>query len=158
MRCEQARELMSLLLDELITTEQKGELERHLRECIGCRAEWKLLRTAQKLLATTQPAPLPYDLVPLIMERVRAIEREKARKYSWSDLLRTRWRWLAVATASIALTLSILGVRILKAKPEPPEAIYWSAHVISATKTAVAPELTPISVALSSLPLVGEKQ
>ncbi|MGQ9727161.1 MAG: zf-HC2 domain-containing protein [Candidatus Fervidibacter sp.] len=158
MRCEQARELMSLLLDELITTEQKSELERHLRECVGCRAEWKLLRTVQKLLATTQPAPLPYDLVPLIMERVRAIEREKARKYSWSDLFRTRWRWLAVATASIVLTLSILGVRILKAKPEPPEAIYWSTHVIGATKAAVAPELMPISVTLSSLPLVGEKQ
>lgn len=86
MRCEQARELMSLMLDEILTPEQKAELERHLRECVGCKAELKLLRTVQKLMATTEPAPLPYDLVPIVMERVRAIERERTKSYFWADL------------------------------------------------------------------------
>jgi len=155
MRCEQARELMSLILDEILTPEQKVELERHLRECVGCRAELKLLRTVQKLMATTEPAPLPYDLVPIVMERVRAIEREKRKAYNWANLFRTRWRWLAVATAPIVLALTILGARLWHTQPEPPATIYWSAHVTNAAEIAVAPELAPISVALSSLPFTG---
>ncbi len=158
MRCEQARELMSLMLDEILTSEQKVELEQHLRECVGCRAEWKLLRTVQKLIATTEPAPLPYDLVPIVMERVRAIERERTKTYSWANFFRPRWRWLTVATASIVLALTILGARLWHKQPEPPAGIYWSAHVTNAAEIAVAPELAPISVALSSLPFAGEKQ
>ena len=155
MRCEHARELMSLMLDEILTPEQRGELEQHLRECVGCQAEWKLLRTVQKLMATTEPAPLPYDLVPIVMERVRAIERERGKAYFWANLFRPRWRWLAVATAPIVLAFAILGARLWHNQPEPPATIYWSAHVTNAAEIAVAPELAPISVALSSLPFTG---
>jgi len=159
MRCEQARELMSLMLDEILTPEQRRDLERHFEECVGCRAEWKLLKTAQRLIATTQPTPLPYDLVPIVMERVKAIEREQVRGYSWLSLFRHQWRWLAAASVPIMLALAILGVRLWRApNSEPPETIYWSAHVTNAAEVAVAPELVPISVTLSSLSFAGEKQ
>ena len=159
MRCERARELMSLMLDEILTTEQRRDLERHLSECVGCRAEWRLLKTAQKLIATTQPAPLPYEIVPIVMERVKAIERERRKTHSWFSVLRPQWRWLAMATAPIVLALAIVGVRLWHApSSEPPESIYWSAHVTNAAEVAIAPELVPISAALSSLSFAGEKQ
>lgn len=158
MRCEQARQLMSMMLDEILTPEQRSELELHLHECVGCRAEWKLLKTTQRLIATTKPAPMPYDIVPIVMERVRAIERERERRSFWSVLVRPQWRWLAMVTAPAVLVLAILGVRFFKSQAEPPEAIYWTAHVTNAAEVAVAPELAPISVALSSLPFAGEKQ
>lgn len=158
MRCEQARKLMSFALDDLLTPEQRSEIERHLGECVGCRAEWKLLKTIQNLMATTQPAPLPYDLVPVVMERIRAAERERAEVHPWANFFRQRWRWLAMAAAPIILAFAILGIRLLPSQSEPPEAIYWSAHVTNATEVTVAPELAPISVALSSLPFVGENQ
>ena len=157
MRCERSRELMSMMLDEILTPEEKEELEKHLRECVGCRAEWKLLKTAQRLIATTQPAPLPYDLVPIVMERVKAIERERVRGFS--RFFRPQWRWLAVATAPAILTLAIIGVKWWRNPvPEPPESIYWSVHVTNAAEVAAAPELAPISVALSSIPFAGEKR
>lgn len=158
MRCERARELMSLMLDEILTLEQRRDLERHLSECVGCRAEWRLLKTAQRLIATTQPAPLPYDIVPIVMERVKAIERERAKTHSWFSVFRPQWRWLAMATAPIVLALAIVGVRLWHApSSEPPESIYWSAHVTNAAEVAIAPELVPISAALSSLSFAGEK-
>ena len=158
MRCERARELMSLMLDEILTLEQRRDLERHLNECVGCRAEWRLLKTAQRLIATTQPAPLPYDIVPIVMERVKAIERERAKTHSWFGVFRPQWRWLAMATAPIVLALAIVGVRLWHApSSEPPESIYWSAHVTNAAEVAIAPELVPISAALSSLSFAGEK-
>lgn len=159
MRCERYRELMSMMLDEILTPEQREELERHLSECVGCRAEWKLLKAAQRLIATTQPAPLPYDLVPIVMERVKAIERERARTHSWFAVFRPQWRWLAAVTVPIMLAFAIVGVRLWHSpNSEPPESIYWSAHVTNAAEVAVAPELVPISVALSSIPFAGEKQ
>ncbi|MCX7643032.1 MAG: zf-HC2 domain-containing protein [Armatimonadetes bacterium] len=159
MRCEHARELMSLMLDEILTPEQRRDLERHLNECVGCRAEWKLLKTAQRLIATTKPAPMPYDLVPIVMERIKAIERERTKAHSLLSIFRTQWRWLAAATAPIILALAIVGVRLRhNSNPQPPESIYWSAHVTNAAEVAAAPELAPISVALSSLTFAGEKQ
>lgn len=159
MKCERARKLMSMMLDEILTPEQRSELEMHLRECVGCRAEWRLLKKAQRLIATTKPAPLPYDVVPIVMERIRAMEREKARKSSWFAMFQLKWRWLAMAAVPIVLALVIVGIWYLKSPVEPPdESIYWSAHVTNAAEVAVAPELAPISVALSSLPFAGEKE
>ncbi|MCS7185942.1 MAG: zf-HC2 domain-containing protein [Armatimonadetes bacterium] len=159
MRCEHSRELMSLMLDEILTPEQRRDLEQHLNECVGCRAEWKLLKTAQRLIATTKPAPMPYDLVPIVMERVKAIERERTKANWLFNVFRPQWRWLAAATVPIMLALAIVGVRFWRAPhSEPPESIYWSAHVTNAAEVAAAPELAPISVALSSLPFAGEKK
>lgn len=157
MKCERARELMSMMLDEILTPEQRSDLELHFRECVGCRAEWRLLKKAQSLIATTKPAPLPYDVVPIVMERIKAIEREKARKSSWFAMFQPKWRWLAMATAPIMLVFAIFTFRSFKSNAEPPESIYWTAHVTNAAEVAVAPELAPISVALSSLPFAGEK-
>lgn len=159
MRCEHARELMSLMLDEILTSEQRRDLEQHLDECVGCRAEWRLLKTAQRLIASTKPAPMPYDLVPIVMERVKAIERERTKANSWFNVFRPQWRWLAAATVPIMLALAVVGVRFWHTPhSEPPESIYWSAHVTNAAEVAAAPELVPISVALSSIPFTGEKQ
>ena len=64
-----------------------------------------------------------------------------------------------MVTVPIMLALAIVGVRFWHAPhSEPPESIYWSAHVTNAAEVAVAPELVPISIALSSLPFAGEKQ
>ncbi|MCS7263879.1 MAG: zf-HC2 domain-containing protein [Armatimonadetes bacterium] len=157
MRCERARKLMSMMLDEILTPEQRSELELHFSECVGCRAEWRFLKMTQRLIATTKPAPLPYDVVPIVMERIKALEREKARKSRWSVLSRLQWRWLAMATAPIMLVFAIFAFRSFQSNAEPPESIYWTAHVTNAAEVAVAPELAPISVALSSLPFAGEK-
>lgn len=158
MRCENARKLMSLMLDEILTSEQRQDLEQHLSECVGCRAEWKLLRTAQRIIATTEPAPMPYDLVPIVMERVKAIEREQTKINLWLNVFRPKWRLLAAATLPVMLALAIVGVRLWhQPHSEPPESIYWSAHVTNAAEVAAAPELVPISVALSSLSFAGEK-
>ncbi len=159
MRCEQARKHMSLMLDEVLTQEQRMELEQHLRECVGCRAEWRLLKTVQHAMTTTVPAPLPYDLVPVVMERVRAIEREKLPRRLWLPLA-GRWRWLALAAAPVLLTLAFLATHLWQsssATATPPPSVYWSAHATNAAVVTIAPETAPISLALSSLPYAGDE-
>ncbi len=158
MRCEQARKLMSLMLDEVLTQEQRMKLEQHLRECVGCRAEWRLLKTVQQAMATTAPAPLPYDLVPVVMERVRAIEREKLSRRFWLPLT-GRWRWLALAAAPVLLTLAFLGTHLWRSSSAtPPPSVYWSAHASNAAAVTIAPETAPISLALASLSYAGDEE
>lgn len=161
MRCEQARKQMSLMLDEMLTPEQRSELEWHLRECVGCRAEWRLLKTVQRLMATTKPAPLPYDLTPIVMERIRALERErKTAPFSFWRSVTGRWRWLALAVAPLVLVLAFFGVGIWRGRNPVnlPTALYWSVHMTNVAKVAVTPELAPISVALSPLPFAGDER
>ena len=45
MRCEDARELITGLVDDQLPAEERGPLEAHLEECAGCRRqrEWELM-------------------------------------------------------------------------------------------------------------------
>lgn len=151
MRCEQSRRWMSLALDNLLGDEQKAQLRAHLKECVGCRAEWRLLRMAQRVIATTPPAPMPYDLVPIVMERVKALQREQ-RESLWCFWSVRPWRWaLAAAMPLLLLATIIIGWRGWRSELAPSEGFYLSAHVVNAARTTVAPAFVPISLALSSV-------
>ncbi|MFA0766781.1 MAG: hypothetical protein OXFUSZZB_000109 [Candidatus Fervidibacter sp.] len=157
MRCEQSRQWMSLALDNLLTEEEKAQLRAHLKECVGCRAEWRLLRMAQRVMATTPPVPMPYDLVPIVMERVKALQRE--RKVSlWRFWSVRPWRWaLAVAMPFVLMAAILVGWRGWRSEPAPSESFYLSAHVVNAARTTAAPAFAPISLALSSVQFVGDE-
>lgn len=156
MRCETARQWISQVLDELLTNEQRKALEGHLKECVSCRAEWRLLRTVQKVLASTKPAPIPYDLTPIVMERIKAVERERQSRWRL-PLFRPVWRWLAVATAPIALIALLVGIKLWQEPPPPSESLYWSAHIAGAASVTTSPELTPVSIALSGIYFAGDE-
>lgn len=157
MRCEQSRQWMSLALDNLLSDEQRAQLRAHLKECVGCRAEWRLLRMAQRVMATTPPAPMPYDLVPIVMERVKALQRER-RGSVWYFWAVRPWRWaLAAAVPLLLLATIFLGWREWRSEPVPSEGFYLSAHVVNAAHTTAAPAFAPISLALSSVQFVGDE-
>ena len=157
MRCEQSRQWMSLALDNLLSDEQKAQLRAHLKQCVGCRAEWRLLRMAQRVMATTPPAPLPYDHVPIGMERVKALQRERQGSV-WHFWAVRPWRWaLAAAVPFLLLATIFLSWREWRSAPAPSEGFYLSAHVVNAARTTAAPAFAPISLALSSVQFVGDE-
>ncbi|GBC97852.1 hypothetical protein HRbin17_00347 [bacterium HR17] len=152
MRCEQSRRWMSLALDNLLTDEQMAHLRRHLTECVGCRAEWRLLRMVQKAMVTTPPAPMPYDLVPIVMERVRALRREQPRTSGLSRWMGGRyWRWVMATALPLVVCITLWGLRWRHDTHRLPDNFYLSAHVVNAARTTAAPAFAPISLALSSV-------
>lgn len=154
MNCRKARFWISLCLDGLLSSDQAEALREHLRTCPGCRAEWKFLRAIQKVLTTTEPAPPPFDMTPVIMERVKAIDRERTSK-GWRWLGAPGWRWLMTAVVPILLALTLLGIWWRQTPPPPPhDSLYLSAHVTSAV---AAPELSPVSITFASVSLIGEE-
>jgi hypothetical protein len=110
LRCPQARRLFSLYLDGVVTGTEMGALEDHLRDCTGCRAEYRALRRTQQLLASVQPPQAPEDLG--LRLRV-AISREAARAPLQGFLVRLQnslQAFMVPATAGFLSAVVIFGV------------------------------------------------
>jgi anti-sigma factor RsiW len=61
MRCKKAEKLLSRSWDDRLSSEEKGELERHLAECSSCHALEKEYRSFMLTLRDdTFPEPQPY--------------------------------------------------------------------------------------------------
>jgi hypothetical protein len=110
--CFEVRDKFSGYLDGAVSGVEMQAVAGHLRECVGCKAEFESWRTVQGLLAAVGPNKAPDDLG--VRLRV-AISRENARRQGhWWDGLQMRWenglRPLVVqASAGLAMALVLLG-------------------------------------------------
>lgn len=72
MSCLEVRDLLPELAIGVLGPEERGEVERHLRWCAGCRKEAaELGQAAATLVFTLEPVPVPHGLGERIVERVR---------------------------------------------------------------------------------------
>lgn len=77
MRCEEALERLSARLDGELTAQEERELEDHLSVCPACRELAEELSALHLSFEDLEDVPAPEDLAGRVMERVRALEREK---------------------------------------------------------------------------------
>ncbi|MCS7223372.1 MAG: zf-HC2 domain-containing protein [Armatimonadetes bacterium] len=145
MDCQLSRDRMSWVLDGLLTVEEQRQLEDHLRQCLACRAEWQLMKAIHKGLRQTRPAPLPYDLTPIIMERIRAKERERDAAYQPTWTLR---KWLAAAVVPLFLAFCLVTGLFFRQEDAPREEDYVTAHITRTISETGSPDLSPVSIAL----------
>lgn len=108
MNCADYQRRFSDYLDALLSSEQKAQLEEHLRGCVSCHSQ---LRSLQQMLHALHMMERPKspDLLPGIHERLL--------KRSWWEVVAERFQepWpqslpvhgLALATASVLLVLAI---------------------------------------------------
>ena len=50
MRCVKAKRWMSLQIDGSLSSDRVGKLERHVRQCVGCQAERRMLARIHEVL------------------------------------------------------------------------------------------------------------
>jgi anti-sigma-K factor RskA len=115
--------LGSSLLGEL-TDEDECELERHLKECPGCRNEMDRVRQTHNLLRQLAASEPPTELKARVLARVRD-ETPGRSSGEW-------WFWGSAAAA--LLIVAVLGVGLLRAITSDPSS------GVPLTATALAPE------------------
>jgi hypothetical protein len=113
MTCVNAKSLLSPYLDGAITGKQMYSLDRHLQECVSCRAVYDGLRRAQLMLAALGRAKAPEDLS---LKLRLAISHEAARRRQpYFDGLRVRTEnllraFMVPATTGLVATVLVFGL------------------------------------------------
>lgn len=127
MRCDAVRRELSVRMDEPATAPDES-LGRHLASCADCRAfergAWRL-----RELVRVEPADEVPDLVPEIMDRIRA---EAPRR----PLRRPRgWRREAAAFAAAAVAAAVVvgGLPFLQRGPRPVAAVEIPRRIAAAS-------------------------
>jgi anti-sigma factor RsiW len=86
MKCARASTWIQLYLDDRLSQERAGELQRHLGACAACREELTALLSLRQSIIKTDltpdptpaGAPEPADLTDAIMRRIAAYEAHEA--------------------------------------------------------------------------------
>jgi predicted anti-sigma-YlaC factor YlaD len=111
MRCNKAREFLSLELDGIVPPDSTVELEQHLDSCSECQEYRADLILGQRLLAATEPE-LPENFDWKLQLRLSQTLREAAGDvaYPWEEESRDIWGWVrnfgAAAAVGMAAILS----------------------------------------------------
>ena len=75
MQCEKIGEMMSARLDEQLTEIEAESLDGHLASCAGCRGEWDVLSSVDRLLSAAPAVAVPLDLHVRVLARLERRRR-----------------------------------------------------------------------------------
>lgn len=109
MRCNKAREFLSLELDGIVPPDSTVELAQHLDACAEC-AEYRTdLILGQRLLAATEPE-LPENFDWKLQLRLSQTLREAAGEvaFPWEEKSRDTWSWLRNFGAATAVGMAAI--------------------------------------------------
>ncbi len=111
--CQQTRAGFSAYLDGALDGHTMAQLAAHMRECLGCEAEFKAWRSVQEALGELGPAEVPTELQAMLRDAL-ASEIVTGRHLSpWQQFVGFCQGTLAPAGlrlgAGLAATLVILG-------------------------------------------------
>lgn len=105
MRCVKAKRWMSLQIDGSLSSDRVGKLERHVRQCVGCQAERRMLARIHEVLIAEPEEKLAVDVFSRIESRLEDKQEGIASLGSvWGVL-----RWAAIPAAAVAVAALIWG-------------------------------------------------
>jgi hypothetical protein len=115
MKCSTVQRLMSSYLDGAVKRSQMADIDRHLRECVDCSAEYNALQSVQKLVGALGRKPAPPE-VALKLRVALSQELANARRSRW-DVIKVHWEnafnaIMVPATAGLVTTIIIFGMLI----------------------------------------------
>lgn len=126
MNCSQTQQLLNDYLDGELTEEARGQVDRHLGECLDCQRDYADLRSLVDMAGELEPEIRPArDLWPGILARAG---RSRSSEGSW---------WLQLAAAGIAL--AVLSV---------PLSVWWAGRQDGGTSTPAAVARQDDSIAI----------
>ncbi|NWG12437.1 MAG: zf-HC2 domain-containing protein [Acidobacteria bacterium] len=111
MKCAKVAEDLSLLLDDMLGSEQSARISRHIEECERCREEWIRLVDLRSKLKSLGRVPAPEYLRHLVQLRIRdaakltaRAEVRRALEIGWSRLRTIEGVWYLTRLAGTAAT------------------------------------------------------
>jgi len=106
--CEEIEILMNLYLDDMLTSEERQTLEKHLEECSDCRAKLEELVAVKSVLGEMMEEP-PANLHEQIMAFV---ERNTQKEKNVIPFYRKKWYRALTAVAACAI-LAVVAVQFM---------------------------------------------
>jgi anti-sigma factor RsiW len=114
MKCPEARELLSALLDDALSASERQAIEAHLAACAECRRELEALRGTVTLLGRLPPVHAPAGFVDRVMDQ--------AYRPSWPRrVVAALFRPLRVKLPLEAAAVVLVGISALYVYQRAPE-------------------------------------
>jgi len=85
MNCQEIGQLMSLSLDDALTTDEARQLQMHLERCQGCQAKWNSMKRISQLFADAPLVPPPAGFAAKVSQRLA--QREARRRWILGGLI-----------------------------------------------------------------------
>ena len=77
MNCNKAQELISLYLDDKLSSQSISELKKHFTECSKCQQDYLTLKKIKGILANTPKQEVSPDFTTSVMNKIKNKEQEK---------------------------------------------------------------------------------
>ncbi len=77
MNCNKAQELISLYLDNKLSSQSVSELKKHFTECSKCEQDYLTLKKVKNILANTPKQEVSSDFTASVMSKIKNKEYEK---------------------------------------------------------------------------------
>jgi anti-sigma factor RsiW len=150
MTCDDARAVLSALIDDALPAGERTACEAHLAACPDCTRELARLRATVSLVRAIGPARAPAGFVDRVVTAARA---EPPSRRTARGLLRRAWPLGVPLSAVAAVLVAVVGVSLYRLTPELRQAARHNAAPqtetpptsASSTPATTAPPATPPS-------------
>jgi anti-sigma factor RsiW len=114
MTCQDARPLLSALIDEALPERDRAACAEHVAECTDCARELARLRITVDLVRGIGPVRAPAGFVDRVVAAARAETRRSRARH---DVGRG-WRFNVPLSAAAAVLVAVIGVSLYRLTPE----------------------------------------
>ena len=144
MTCHDARELFSVLVDEVLGADERGALDAHLATCADCGRELQRFRDTVALLRAVEPARAPAGFVDRVLEAARPTPWPQR----WLRALFLPWPLKLPIEAAAIVLVTVGVVYVFRATPELQRAARLESTqpaVMEAPRAAISEPSSPAS-------------
>src|SRR5262245_49592080 len=121
MKCEQAEELISALIDNELSGPERSSIEGHFRDCPRCQRAYEWGRTLNSEIRTASASVVaPVDLKQRILSDQRTTTKEAESSNGGSKLILRLQPFLRPAFASALLVILVISIFFLRQSPSQP--------------------------------------
>jgi len=121
MKCEQAEELISALIDDELSDPERSSIEGHLKDCPKCQRTYDWGRGLNREIRTVSASVVaPVDLRQRILSDQRTTTKEAESSKGRSKLILRLQPLLRPAFASALLVILVISIFFLRQSPSQP--------------------------------------
>src|SRR5215813_620535 len=121
MKCEQAEELISALIDDELSDPERSSIEGHLKDCPKCQRAYEWGRVVNREMRTVSASVVaPVDLRQQILSDQRATTKEAESSKGRSKLILRLQPFLRPTFAFALLIILVISIFFLRQSPGQP--------------------------------------
>lgn len=142
LKCSEARESLAIYFDDVLSAEERADLERHLASCPLCRLHLSELQEARNFVRSVRREPMPVSLLSSIRDCI-AIQLAAAGSGPNFRLIDDRRSWLSVwlmpsmAGSFASIIFGIFLIWAIVATAPKPDLFHNASNQIDLSPAAV---------------------